>query len=77
MDVGKDLQNAFNDGYNTAIDDATKFIDYLIADLDVEGCTKYGNKNEEQEKKSYDTLMKYEIAGSIEDLLDRLERLKY
>lgn len=66
----------YSKGYNKAIDDVTKLVEFLIADLDVEGCTKYGNENAEQEKKSYDTLMKYEIAGSIDDLLDRLERLK-
>lgn len=62
---------------NKTIEDVIKLVNFLIADLDVEGCTKYGNENAEQENKSYDTLMKYEIAGSIDDLLDRLKRLKY
>ena len=66
----------YSKGYNAAIDDVIKLVEFLIADLDVEGCTKYGNENAEQEKKSYDTLMKYEIAGSIDDLLCRLEVLK-
>ena len=27
MDIGKDLQNAFDDGYNKAIDDVIKLVD--------------------------------------------------
>lgn len=58
------------------IDDAIECVKQLIVELDVCDCTKYGNKNADQQAKSYDTLMKYEIASSIDDLLDRLEQLK-
>lgn len=33
-------------------------------------CTKYGNKTAEQQSKSYDTMMMYEVKDLIDDLLD-------
>lgn len=33
-------------------------------------CTKYGNKNAKQQEKSYSTMMMYEIADLVEDLVD-------
>lgn len=56
--------------YNKAIDD---FADSLAKYLGVENATKYGNKNAEQQRNSYDTLMKYEIADSIEDVAEQLK----
>ena len=41
--------------------------------LGVENATKYGNKNAEQQRMSYDTLMKYEIADAIEDVAEQLK----
>ena len=38
--------------------------------FDCEDATKYGNKNAEQQSKSYSTLMLYEIADIIEDCCD-------
>ena len=38
--------------------------------FDCEGATKYGNKNAEQQSKSYSTLMLYEIANIVEDCCD-------
>ena len=35
-----------------------------------EDATKYGNKNAEQQDKSYSTLMLYEIADIVEDCCD-------
>ena len=32
-------------------------------------CTKYGNKNVEQQEKSYSTVMLYEVADLVEDLI--------
>lgn len=63
-------QIAFHSGYNKAIDDFAKnLLEYLC----VENATKYGNENAEQQRNSYDTLMKYEIADAIEDVLERLK----
>ena len=33
-------------------------------------CTKYGNKDAEQQKKSYATMMMYEVAYLVDDLLE-------
>lgn len=33
-------------------------------------CTKYGNKTAEQQSKSYDTMMMYEVKDLVDDLLD-------
>jgi hypothetical protein len=33
-------------------------------------CTKYGNKDAEQQAKSYSTMMMYEVAGIVDDLID-------
>ena len=33
-------------------------------------CTKYGNKDAEQQRKSYSTMMMYEVADLVDDLID-------
>lgn len=33
-------------------------------------CVKYGNKTEEQQSKSYDTMMMYEIKDLVDDLIE-------
>lgn len=66
----------YEQGYKQAIDDVIELVKVMITELDIKECTKYGNKNAELQNKSYDTLMKYEIAGSVDDLLCRLEVLK-
>ena len=33
-------------------------------------CTKYGNKDEKQQNKSYSTMMMYEVADLVDDLID-------
>ena len=53
-----------------AIDD---FANGISEYLGVENATKYGNKNAEQQRISYDTLMKYEIADAIEDIAEQLK----
>ena len=55
---------------NNAIDEFAKG---LTTYLGVENATKYGNKNAEQQRISYDTLMKYEIADAIDDIAEQLK----
>lgn len=55
---------------NKAIDD---FANGISEYLGVENATKYGNKNAEQQRISYDTLMKYEIADAIDDIAEQLK----
>ena len=62
--------NMYRLGYTKAVDD---FADRLSKYLDVENATKYGNENAEQQIKSYDTLMKYEIAWAIDDVAEQLK----
>ena len=33
-------------------------------------CTKYGNKTTDQQSKSYDTMMMYEVMDLVDDLLE-------
>ena len=33
-------------------------------------CTKYGNKTTDQQSKSYDTMMMYEVKDLVDDLLE-------
>lgn len=56
--------------YNKAIDD---FAERLATYLGVENATKYGNKNAEQQRNSYDTWMKYEVADAIDDVAEQLK----
>ena len=58
------------DGYEQAVDD---FSNEISEYLGVENATKYGNKNAEQQRISYDTLMKYEIADAIDDIAEQLK----
>ncbi len=44
--------------------------------FDLGRMTKYGNENASQLEQSYSTLMMYEIAMEIDDLIDALEQLK-
>lgn len=34
------------------------------------GCTKYDNETVEQQKKSYDTMMMYEVKDLVDDLIE-------
>ena len=38
-------------------------------------CTKYGNKDAEQQNKSYSTIMMYEVADLVDDLIDIVEQV--
>ena len=37
-------------------------------------CTKYGNKDAGQQEKSYSTMMMYEVADLVDDLIDIVKR---
>ena len=43
------------------LEERTSFLSY---------CTKYGNKDAEQQNKSYSTMMMYEVADLVDDLID-------
>ena len=43
------------------VEEKTAFLKY---------CMKYGNKTAEQQAKSYDTMMMYEVAELVDDLIE-------
>ena len=56
--------------YPTAYD-----VDKVVEQLEertafLKDCTKYGNKTAEQQSKSYDTMMMYEVKDLVDDLLE-------
>ena len=70
IEYNKGFEYGFKTGYKKAIDD---FANGISEYLGVENATKYGNKNAEQQRISYDTLMKYEIADAIDDISEQLK----
>lgn len=50
--------------------DADSLKKSMMQSFGCENATKYGNKNAEQQDKSYSTLMLYEISDIIEDCID-------
>lgn len=74
-------QECYDHGYDQGrvdvIDEIKELIkSRLIGELGLEEATKYDNKNAKQQANSYATVMKYEIADCVDDLLDDLEQLK-
>ena len=50
-------------------------IDKVVEELEertdfMKDCTKYGNKNAEQQAESYSTMMMYEVADLVDDLIE-------
>lgn len=50
-------------------------VDKVVAELEertdfLKDCTKYGNKNAKQQAESYSTMMMYEVADLIDDLIE-------
>ena len=59
---------------NTAFN-TEKVVEQLEEKTDfLKDCTKYGNKDSEQQEKSYSTMMMYEIADLVEDLIDIVKK---
>ena len=51
--------------------DADKVVEKLEGRSDfLKECTKYGNNNAEQQEKSYSTMMMYEVADLVDDLIE-------
>ena len=52
-----------------------EYIDKVVQELEertdfLKDCTKYGNKNAEQQAESYSTMMMYEVADLVDDLIE-------
>lgn len=62
---------------NQILDNVLRLIKCRLTDnLQLENATKYGNETPEQADISYGTLMRYEIAYCVEDLIDDIWRMK-
>ena len=40
----------------------------------LKNCTKYGNKNAKQQAESYNTMMMYEVADLVDDLIETVKK---
>ena len=67
-----DISNAIYLLNNTPTDyDIYKVVEELEERTDfLKDCTKYGNKNAKQQAESYSTMMMYEIADLVDDLIE-------
>ena len=50
-------------------------VEKVVAELEertdfLKGCTKYGNNNAKQQAESYSTMMMYEVADLVDDLIE-------
>ena len=55
--------------------DTEKVVEQLEEKTDfLKDCTKYGNKDAEQQEKSYSTMMMYEVTDLVEDLIDIVKK---
>lgn len=50
-------------------------VDKVVKELEeradfLKDCTKYGNKNAKQQAESYNTMMMYEVADLVDDLIE-------
>ena len=55
--------------------DTEKVVEQLEEKTDfLKDCTKYGNKDAEQQEKSYSTMMMYEVADLVEELIDIVKK---
>lgn len=50
-------------------------VDKVVEELEertdfLKNCIKYGNKNEKQQAESYSTMMMYEVADLVDDLIE-------
>ena len=55
--------------------DTEKVVEQLEEKTDfLKDCTKYGNEDAKQQEKSYSTMMMYEVAYLVEDLIDIVKK---
>lgn len=65
-DAVKDVINNMPTAYD--LDKVVEQLEERTAFL--KDCTKYGNKTADQQSKSYDTMMMYEVMDFVDDLLE-------
>lgn len=77
MGYGDDVYLSVGDDIRCAVDNQPTVYDQdrVVHQLEertafLKDCTKYGNKTAEQQSKSYDTMMMYEVKDLVDDLLE-------
>ena len=66
----------YNFALNRIIEQPTAYsVDNVVKELEektdfLKNCTKHGNKNAEQQAESYNTMMMYEVADLVDDLVE-------
>ena len=60
-DVKKEAVNEYVKAVVEKLEERTDFL---------KDCTKYGNKNAKQQAESYSTMMMYEVADLVDDLIE-------
>lgn len=83
IDLENEKINNYETGQRETFDLITKHLDAQTTAYDpdkvvnqleertafLNGCTKYDNETAEQQKKSYDTMMMYEVKDLVDDLI--------
>lgn len=65
MQTVDDVKNeAVNEYVKAVVEELEERTDFL------KDCTKYGNKNAKQQAESYSTMMMYEVADLVDDLIE-------
>ena len=76
----KNQQSAFRLALRLLDNEPTAYdIDNVVEKLEervdfLKDCTKYGNKNARQQEKSYNTMMMYEVADLVDDLIEIVQQ---
>ena len=66
----------YNFALNRIIEQPTAYsVDRVVEELEertdfLKNCKKYGNKNAKQQAESYSTMMMYEVADLVDDLIE-------
>lgn len=66
IDVIKEQPTAYS--VDKVVEELKERADFL------KDCTKYGNKNAKQQAESYNTMMMYEVADLVDDLIEIVEQ---
>lgn len=70
----------YNFALNRIIEQPTAYsVDKVVEELEeradfLKDCTKYGNKNAKQQAESYNTMMMYEVAYLVDDLIEIVKK---
>ena len=67
IEIVQEVAEEYNGGWIACIETLSKLEERTAF---LKDCTKYGNRNAEQQEKSYSTMMMYEVADLVDDLIE-------